>query len=70
MPPAKTRRAAGRSSLSAPAEAPPHAALSREQLLDLYYWMRLTRTLEEAARMRSNGVTFCRHSSGISARCW
>jgi TPP-dependent pyruvate/acetoin dehydrogenase alpha subunit len=25
----------------------PHAALSRDQLLDLYYWMRLTRTLEE-----------------------
>lgn len=25
----------------------PHSALSREQLLELYYWMRLTRTLEE-----------------------
>jgi len=25
----------------------PSAALSREQILDLYYWMRLTRTLEE-----------------------
>lgn len=25
----------------------PSAALTREQLLDLYYWMRLTRTLEE-----------------------
>ena len=29
------------------AAASPSAALSREQLLDLYYWMRLTRTLEE-----------------------
>jgi TPP-dependent pyruvate/acetoin dehydrogenase alpha subunit len=27
--------------------APPSSLLSREQLLDLYYWMRLTRTLEE-----------------------
>jgi TPP-dependent pyruvate/acetoin dehydrogenase alpha subunit len=26
---------------------PPAASLRREQLLDLYYWMRLTRTLEE-----------------------
>jgi TPP-dependent pyruvate/acetoin dehydrogenase alpha subunit len=25
----------------------PHASLSRSQLLELYYWMRLTRTLEE-----------------------
>ena len=25
----------------------PHSELSRDQLLDLYYWMRLTRTLEE-----------------------
>jgi TPP-dependent pyruvate/acetoin dehydrogenase alpha subunit len=25
----------------------PHSALSKNQLLDLYYWMRLTRTLEE-----------------------
>ena len=25
----------------------PHSQLSRDQLLDLYYWMRLTRTLEE-----------------------
>ena len=34
----------------APLAAPvtsPHDALSREQLLALYYWMRLTRTLEE-----------------------
>ena len=32
-----------------PAKAPrtPPAGLSREQLLELYYWMRLTRTLEE-----------------------
>jgi pyruvate dehydrogenase E1 component alpha subunit/2-oxoisovalerate dehydrogenase E1 component alpha subunit len=27
--------------------ANPHRLLSRDQLLDLYYWMRLTRTLEE-----------------------
>jgi TPP-dependent pyruvate/acetoin dehydrogenase alpha subunit len=27
--------------------APPSSQLSRDQLLDLYYWMRLTRTLEE-----------------------
>src|ERR1043165_2224484 len=26
---------------------PPSAHLSREQLIDLYYWMRMTRTLEE-----------------------
>src|ERR1043165_3401496 len=33
----------------APAKAPktPPAGLSRDQLLELYYWMRLTRTLEE-----------------------
>src|ERR1700745_3413319 len=35
------RRAAGAKG------APPSTALSREQILDLYYWMRLTRTLEE-----------------------
>src|SRR5215216_4609114 len=29
------------------ADAPASALLSRTQLLDLYYWMRLTRTLEE-----------------------
>src|SRR4029078_1224212 len=34
------KRAAGR-------KDSPSAALSREQILDLYYWMRLTRTLEE-----------------------
>ena len=34
------KRAAGAKDL-------PSAALSREQILDLYYWMRLTRTLEE-----------------------
>ena len=28
-------------------ESPPSASLTRAQLLDLYYWMRLTRTLEE-----------------------
>jgi len=33
---------------SAPASDPaPRAGLSRDQLLDLYYWMRLTRSLEE-----------------------
>src|SRR4051812_13856470 len=32
---------------AAVAEEGPSASLSREQLLDLYYWMRLTRTLEE-----------------------
>jgi TPP-dependent pyruvate/acetoin dehydrogenase alpha subunit len=35
-----SRRAAG-------AKDAPSSALSREQILDLYYWMRLTRTLEE-----------------------
>ena len=33
-------------SRAAPAAAP-HPTLSRDQLLELYYWMRLTRTLEE-----------------------
>src|SRR5689334_17138591 len=32
---------------AAAAKDAPSAALSREQILDLYYWMRLTRTLEE-----------------------
>jgi pyruvate dehydrogenase E1 component alpha subunit/2-oxoisovalerate dehydrogenase E1 component alpha subunit len=32
---------------SSPLDAQPSTLLSREQLLDLYYWMRLTRTLEE-----------------------
>jgi len=32
---------------AAVAEGLPSGALTREQLLDLYYWMRLTRTLEE-----------------------
>jgi pyruvate dehydrogenase E1 component alpha subunit/2-oxoisovalerate dehydrogenase E1 component alpha subunit len=30
-----------------PPKARGGAGLSREQLLELYYWMRLTRTLEE-----------------------
>src|SRR6201989_2434759 len=34
------RRAAG-------AKDAPSSALTREQIVDLYYWMRLTRTLEE-----------------------
>ena len=38
MPPTESTSAARR---------PPSAALKKEQLLDLYYWMRLTRTLEE-----------------------
>jgi TPP-dependent pyruvate/acetoin dehydrogenase alpha subunit len=33
--------------MSAPTTASPPAGLSREQLLELYRWMRLTRTLEE-----------------------
>jgi TPP-dependent pyruvate/acetoin dehydrogenase alpha subunit len=39
--PAKTRQ---RASVG---DARPSAQLSRDQILDLYYWMRLTRTLEE-----------------------
>src|SRR4051812_28245726 len=48
MPP-KTKKAAGapRPAAGAAASGAPHELLSREQLLDLYYWMRLTRTLEE-----------------------
>src|SRR5215216_1112137 len=41
MPRSATKPAKSRSS------TPTHATLSRDQLLDLYYWMRLTRTLEE-----------------------
>ncbi|GJG88354.1 pyruvate dehydrogenase [Gemmatimonadetes bacterium T265] len=47
---ARTRAAPRRDAAAAaarPADAPPSAALSRAQLLELYYWMRLTRTLEE-----------------------
>jgi TPP-dependent pyruvate/acetoin dehydrogenase alpha subunit len=40
-------RLAGATRRSQPARTGPHSDLSREQLLDLYYWMRLTRTLEE-----------------------
>src|SRR5215216_3974156 len=41
MPRSATKPAKSRSS------TPTHATLSRDQLIDLYYWMRLTRTLEE-----------------------
>ena len=41
MPRSATKPAKPRSSKAS------HATLSRDQLLDLYYWMRLTRTLEE-----------------------
>jgi TPP-dependent pyruvate/acetoin dehydrogenase alpha subunit len=41
---ASTTRAPKR---AAEAKDSPSSALSREQILDLYYWMRLTRTLEE-----------------------
>lgn len=41
MPRSATKPAKPRASTGA------HPTLSREQLLDLYYWMRLTRTLEE-----------------------
>src|SRR5512132_3512006 len=44
-PPSLKRPGSPVSASTAPA-APP-AGLSRDQLLDLYYWMRLTRTLEE-----------------------
>jgi TPP-dependent pyruvate/acetoin dehydrogenase alpha subunit len=48
----QTRGASGeagrkRRAADAPAGSRPSALLSRQQLLDLYYWMRLTRTLEE-----------------------
>lgn len=41
------RASRGRGTATAAADAPASAALSRDQLLALYYWMRLTRTLEE-----------------------
>ncbi|HEY0970565.1 MAG TPA: thiamine pyrophosphate-dependent dehydrogenase E1 component subunit alpha [Gemmatimonadales bacterium] len=46
MPPS-TRSAKPRGKASADAEARPSAALSREAKLELYYFMRLTRSLEE-----------------------
>jgi TPP-dependent pyruvate/acetoin dehydrogenase alpha subunit len=36
-----------KSARTSASESPPSASLTREQLVDLYYWMRLTRTLEE-----------------------
>ena len=42
---AKVRSSASR--LTLPASRRPSAALTRAQKLDLYYWMRLTRSLEE-----------------------
>jgi pyruvate dehydrogenase E1 component alpha subunit/2-oxoisovalerate dehydrogenase E1 component alpha subunit len=41
------RRAPGAAAPAAPAEAGSDVALTREQRLELYYWMRLTRSLEE-----------------------
>jgi pyruvate dehydrogenase E1 component alpha subunit/2-oxoisovalerate dehydrogenase E1 component alpha subunit len=42
------RRPGSGDAATTPASAPgPSAALSRAQLIELYYWMRLTRTLEE-----------------------
>ncbi len=46
MPP-RTRSAATRGSAAAAAQARPSAALSRESKLEIYYYMRLTRSLEE-----------------------
>jgi pyruvate dehydrogenase E1 component alpha subunit/2-oxoisovalerate dehydrogenase E1 component alpha subunit len=42
-----TRRAAPASSRATLDASRPSASLSRDQIIDLYYWMRLTRTLEE-----------------------
>ncbi len=45
---AKPRRSRGRgAAVAATTDRAPSESLSREQLLALYYWMRLTRTLEE-----------------------
>ena len=41
------RASAARPPRRVSAEGSPSSMLAREQLLDLYYWMRLTRTLEE-----------------------
>jgi TPP-dependent pyruvate/acetoin dehydrogenase alpha subunit len=43
----ETRGGATRSRPTARAPRASWSTLSRDQLLDLYYWMRLTRTLEE-----------------------
>ena len=45
--PSRTRRAATRGSAAAAAPARPSADLPRESKLELYYFMRLTRSLEE-----------------------
>src|SRR5689334_2885412 len=47
MPRATTKAAKPRSSPDSTLAPQPSTLLSRDQLLDLYYWMRLTRTLEE-----------------------
>src|ERR1043166_5695238 len=43
----EARGAAGRGRVEVRKASAAWTRLSREQLLDLYYWMRLTRTLEE-----------------------
>ena len=45
--PRSTVKAAKRRNLHSLSDPRPSTLLSRQQLLDLYYWMRLTRTLEE-----------------------
>lgn len=45
--PRSTVKAAKRRNLHSTGDPRPSTLLSRQQLLDLYYWMRLTRTLEE-----------------------
>ena len=45
--PRSTIKAAKRRNLPSSPDPQPSTLLSRQQLLDLYYWMRLTRTLEE-----------------------
>ena len=45
--PRATTKAAKPPNHSSTLDPQPSTLLSREQLLDLYYWMRLTRTLEE-----------------------
>jgi pyruvate dehydrogenase E1 component alpha subunit/2-oxoisovalerate dehydrogenase E1 component alpha subunit len=45
--PRSTIKAAKRRQLPSTPDPQPSTLLSRQQLLDLYYWMRLTRTLEE-----------------------
>ncbi len=47
MAPKTRKTAATPPAAHAPAGGPPHESLSRDQLMELYYFMRLTRTLEE-----------------------